>query len=279
MHGAMKSLIWLSLASVLLFTTGCRRDKIVSHRKDHPISIDGNQNDWQSTDLWVAKGKPVTIGVANDESHLYLTLSTSDQQLMQQALRLGFILWLDPTGGTRHALGFKYPTGLFDRDQRSTRPDPRQAGRAANIPQMIRSLPETQPWLEILGSSENEAYQIPAADTALVQVRLNYSEYGQMVYELKLPLRGLPNFLHTYSLAPGDKLGIGFVTSTMGFSGMRGPGPGGGMPGSRPGGMPGGMPGGRPGSMPGGGMRGGGPRPSMTEPFTYWVQITLAVME
>ena len=270
-----KSLLWLSLVSMLLFTTGCRSDKVISHWKDHPITIDGDQSDWQTGYLWVAKGKPVTMGVSNDESYLYLTLSTSDQELMLKALRLGLIVWLDPTGGTKKTLGIKYPTGLFGSGQRSARTDRGPVSRAANIPQMIRALSVSQPWLELLGPNGNEAYQLPAADTALVHVRLDYSEYGQLVYELKLPLSNLPDFPHAYSIDPGGKLGIGFATGSMGISRMRGSGPGGGMPGGRPGGMPGGMPGGRPGGIPGGGMRGGGPRPGTMEPFNYWMQVTL----
>jgi hypothetical protein len=267
------------LAVTLLLASGCRQDKIASRWSDDAITIDGNQADWHGQNLRVPKGKHVTIGVLNDESYLYLTLSTIDRALMMKALRLGFTVWLDPGGGTKEILGVKYPTGLSGTGQRSTRPDRGPASRMPNISQMIRSLPESQPWIEILGPGKDDTFQILAADSAGIQVRLDFSEFGQLVYEMKIPLGGLPDYPYTLAMTAGDKLGIGFVTGSAGLSAMRGSRPGGGMPGGRPGGMPGGLRGGRPGSRPGAGMGGDHVRPAITDPFRYWMRVTLATME
>lgn len=278
MHYRCSSRIWFGLVISLLLIAGCRQDDVASHWQDHPISIDGDQTDWPGRTLYVPTGKPVTVGVINDDSWLYVTLSTTDKELMLKALRLGFIVWLDPEGRTRETLGIKYPLGIFSLDQRSARSGSRRSP-TPNIQQIIHSLPESQSWIEILGPRNHDVYQVPATDMTLAQVRLNYSEFGQLVYELKLPLKGFPNHPSSYSIAPGDELGIGFTTRSMSFSSVRGSGPGVGIPGSRTGGMPGGMPGGRSGGMPGGGMRSGGPRPTMSEPFTYWMQVTLAAKD
>ncbi|MFC1483865.1 hypothetical protein ACFL6Q_02305 [Candidatus Neomarinimicrobiota bacterium] len=277
MHDHVKSLMWAGMAIALLLVSGCRQDKIASRWNDESITIDGNQVDWHGINLRVPKGKRITVGVLNDESYLYLTLSTIDRALMMKALRLGITVWLDPKGGTKEILGIKYPTGLSGTGQRSTMPDRGQVSRMPNIPQMIRSLPESQPWIEILGPRKDDIYQIPAADTTGLQVRLEYSEFGQLVYEMKIPLNGLPNHPYTYSLIPGDKLGIGIVTGSMGLSAMRRPGAG--RPGARPGGIPGGMRGGRPGSRPGSGIGGEHVRPTITDPFKYWMRVTIAAKE
>jgi hypothetical protein len=267
------------MSITLLLASGCRQDKIASRWKDNSIIIDGNQTDWQGNNLRVPKGKHITVGVLNDESYLYLTLSTIDRALMMKVLRLGFTVWLDPKGGTKEILGIKYPTGLSGTGQRSTRPDLGPASRMPNIAQMIRSLPESQPWIEILGPRKSDIFQIPATDTTGIQVRLDYSEFGQLVYEMKIPLGGLPDYPYTLAMTSGDKLGIGFVTGSAGLSAMRGSRSGGGRPGGRPGGMPGGMPRGRPGGRPGAGMSGGSVRPTFIDSFTYWMQVTIAAKE
>ncbi|MFC1619884.1 hypothetical protein ACFL45_08055 [Candidatus Neomarinimicrobiota bacterium] len=279
MHYHGKSLIWFTLAITLLLVSGCRQDKIASRWNDDSIIIDGNQADWHGNNLRVPKGKHITVGVLNDESYLYLTLSTIDRALMMKALQLGFTVWLDPKGGTKEILGIKYPTGLSGTGQRSTMPDRGQLSRMPNISQMIRSLPESQPWIEILGPRKNDIYQIPAADTAGVQVRLEYSEFGQLVYEMKIPLGGLPDHPYSFAMTPGDKLGISLVTGSMGMSAMRGSRSGGGMPGGRPGGMPGGMPRGRPGGKSGAGMGGGSVRQTVIDPFSYRMRVTIAAKE
>ncbi len=262
------------LCVAFLFSVGCQEDEITSHWKDREITIDGDQTDWQGL-LSVSEAKNIAFGIMNDESNLCVTLSTSNRNTMMQVMRLGFTVWFDPNGGTKEVFGVKYPVGIQGMGPRSEGRSGRSQDSMPDMEEQIRSISESQLWVEVLGPGKDDVARISAVDTAGIQVRLGYSNFGQLVYEMRIPLKSLPQRPQALDVSPGGIIGVGFKTGVVDWAARRSQRPGGGMRGGRPGGMAGGRSGGR----PGGGMRGGSPRGAMLEPFTYWAKVTLATNE
>ena len=259
------------LGVALLSSIGCQEDEIASHWRDREITIDGDQTDWQGL-LSLSEAENIAFGIMNDESNLYVTLSTSNRNTMMQVMRLGFTVWFDPDGGTKEVFGVKYPVGIQGMGPRSEGRSGRPRDSMPDLEEQIRSLSESQLWVEVLGPGKGDVVWVSAADTAGIQVRLGHSDFGQLVYEMRVPLQSLPQWPHALDVSPGGIISVGFKTGVVDWAARRSQRPGGGMRGGRPGGMAGGRSGGR----PGGGMRGGSPRGAMLEPFTYWAKVTLA---
>ncbi len=261
----------------LLLVAGCKMDTFASYWKDRDITIDGEQYDWQDR-LWVLEREHMVIGVMNDESNLYVTLSTTDRKTIMQVMRFGFTVWFDPKGGKKEVFGIKYPIGDRRMGMRSMGRSGRGGDRMPDSQEQIRSLPESQIWVDIMGPGKGDVARISMMDTTGIQVRMVYSDYGQLVYELRVPLTRLPHIPYALDISPGETIGVGFETGIVDMAAMRSQRPGGGMRGSGMpgGGRPGGMAGGRPGGVRGGGMPGGGHRGAMPEPFTYWMKVALA---
>lgn len=262
--------LFVGIAFLLLFATGCRTDAFTSYWRDSYITIDGNQIDWQDR-LWIPESENIAIGIMNDESNLYLTLSSFDRSTIMQIMRLGFTVWFDPKGGKKEVFGIKYPVGMAGMGMRTIGDRGLSRDQMPDLHEEIQSLKESQIWAEILGPEKDDVALIPVADSSGIQVGIGYSAYGQLVYELTIPLEWTSDSPHAIDTSPGATIGIGFETGKIDFTAMRRPrGGSSGMPGGggRPGGMRGG---GRPGGMPGSGMRG-----AMPEPFKYWARVTLA---
>ena len=266
--------LFVGILFLLLFAAGCRTDAFTSYWRDSYITIDGDQSDWQGR-LWVPESENIAIGIMNDESNLYLTLSSSDRNTIMQVMRLGFTVWFDPKGGKKEVFGIKYPVGMAGVGMRTIGDRGRSRDQMPDLHEEIQSLKESQIWAEILGPEKDDIARIPVMDSSGIQVGIGYSAYGHLVYELTIPLERTSDSPHAIDTSPGATIGIGFETGKIDFAAMRR---------SRGGnsGMPGGMPGGRgrPGGMRGGGrpggMRGGGMRGAMPEPFKYWARVTLA---
>ena len=68
---------------LILSSIGCTENEFTSHWRDREITVDGDQEDWQGQ-LAVPKDKNVALGFMNDESNLYVTLSSSDRRFVYE---------------------------------------------------------------------------------------------------------------------------------------------------------------------------------------------------
>lgn len=240
----------------MLSLIGCTQNEFTSHWRDREIAVDGDQEDWQGK-LTVPMGKNIALGFMNDESNLYVTLSSSDRTIVMQIMRLGFTVWFDSKGGKKEVFGVKYPTGTLG------------MGGRPGLEEQVRSLQKPQLWVEVLGPGKDDIARLSVMDPTGIRVKTGVSADGRFVYELKIPLGPSPDSPYAVNTSPGATIGVGFETGGIDPVAMRSPMERSGM---RGGGMPGG--GGRP-----GGMRGGGQRGMMVGPFSYWTKVTLATNE
>lgn len=262
-------LLTMMAAICLMLLTGCRQDRINSTWHSGDLAINGDQGDWEGS-LKIPKDKNIAIGLRNNDSNLYVTLSTTDQAVIMRTLQLGLTVWFDPKGGTREVLGVKYPVGAQAMGMRTPSGRPQSRDGRPDLEQQIKSLQGSMLWVELLGPDKDDVARCPVDDTTGIQVRIGWSLYGQFVYELRVPLDKSPDNPFALDVSPGETIGVGFKTGEMERADMRSQRPGGGMPGVGTRG------GGRNGGMSGGGMRGGGMGRQRPEPFRYWAKVTLA---
>lgn len=267
---ATKSRQIISLGFLLLFAfslTGCKDIEVKSIWLDREIIIDGGPDDWENVML-IIKDKNITVGLANDETFLYLCLRSSKESTLRQAMMTGFRVWFDSEGGKHKRFGIKFPAGMQSEGMplrdRAEIQDPKIQQELIDA-----SLKE----VEIIGPAKGEVVRASNFREQEIEVDVGQTQ-GQFVYELKIPLLKTPEHPYAIGAQEGKPVMIGFETGKIDREKMRGEMMKGGRP---PGGdrMGGRMPGG--GRGPGGGGRGGpAGRPEMSEPLELWVKVNLA---
>lgn len=84
----------LILLSFLVFLTGCNEPSLQSKWRDRDIVIDGSDEEWSDCKLYTDKETGTTIGVYNDKDHVYICMATSDQKVIEQFIKDGFLITL-----------------------------------------------------------------------------------------------------------------------------------------------------------------------------------------
>lgn len=264
----------LLVAGLLLGVGGCSSTQsLASQRVTSAVAVDGLEADWQDNLQPVQGHDGLMMGVRNDADDLYVALVVSDASLARQIALGGLTLWFDPEGGKEKALGVQFPLGVLDRSG-SPPPgfDPGSEGgrgRPAEVP-----MPSFARLALRRGEGDPGTPQPAAAGTGVTAAgSLNA---GQIVYELRVPLRGAD---FAVGASPGAEVGIGLETPEFErpARGERPEGGRGGPPGGAGGFPGGGPPGGGMGGPPPGGRGGAGPGGfAAPEPLDTWVRVTLA---
>lgn len=242
------SLIGFSLIS------GCGGDKIENQWLDQEIAIDGKYEDWEGINQNILEDLNIVVGMANDETNLYLMFRMNDERMARRIRMMGVTIWLNKEGKKKKDYGVCYTgstdlhisdrPGLRPTDERSTQMEERMEKMRERLG---KDLPRAGRIMIIQGDEKTErdesSFDGPAAGSTY--------QNGVFCYEFKLPI--------PISTELGKKLKLGLELGGISDEDRKammqemGGRPGGGM-GGRPGGM-----GGRPGGMGGrpGGMRGG----------------------
>ena len=275
------------LALCLAVVAGCSQaPRLESSWRQFDIAVDGTDAEWPQTRYVLETPVPVTVGVVNDATHLYLTVVTADRQLQRRVLISGIEVWLDPKGGTHKHVGLRLPgldrASLSPGDAGQERPGPlglaeRAGGRrgsGARGPEVgeiplerfaaLFSAWQAQGELRLVDAEDDEGTPLHAA-AADLQLCAHYDQ-GRLVLEARLPLNhsGYP----MYTVERGGHLGVALrvpeqkqPTRDDEFR------PGVGRPGGGMGGMGGGM-------TPGDDGR---RRPTSVnaEPLQRWVKVQL----
>jgi len=271
-----KQIVILTLISLSII--GCNQIKIESKWTNQDVIIDGHLTEWQEN-MIVPKNSHVGIGFMNDESHLYISLTTMDRNTIMQVLTRGFTVWVDPKGGKKQHFGIRYPMnrsmGGFRQMMQNREQNPR------DYDFFIRELLTGQNEIEIIGPEKNQIARLGTFNPAGINMSMMYNE-GILTYEMKIPLNRTENNMYAISAEPGKNIGVGFMTKEIDRGAMKsqrqsgGGTSGGGMPGGgmggRGGGMSGGMGGGR-----GGGKSGGSMNRTVPKSMEIWMKVVLEV--
>jgi hypothetical protein len=277
----MRNMSWNNLLKILVIfivvVGGCGSIEFKSQWRSQPISIDGDNNDWQDK-TWIIKDLPnVVVGFMNDDKDLYLSLTISDRSLQRQIAFRGLTVWFDRTGGEEKKFGICYPLGMgmmdFPIDRRRS-PEGSERMRDS-IPNFTEQLSNE---IEIYGPMEGEHQRMQVRESG-IEVALRLTN-GLLIYEMKIPIEA--NGLKPYAIGTmaGSTIGVGVETENDGIQNERN---GrrmldGGNPGEPPADNPRGGFEGRRGSRHGGDEKPDGTR-SVREPLKLWAKVQLAVQD
>ena len=270
----------LSLTIILVvLISGCNDPEMDSRWRDREITVDGDDTEWGNYIQHYDEETRIVFCMFNDDSDLYIKLSSPNRMMQNQILVLGLTVWFDPEGGKDKKFGIHFPIGMQGASMKMMGSREKPAG-TEDTDQVQKKFEASQQEIELIGPGKNERYTMPVDEAALagIHVRIGKSR-GSIIYELKVPLAFSDE--HPYAIGNGtnNKIGVGFETGKMNKEMMaeRRSKPGGGTGGrdGGRGGISGGM--GRMGGRMGG--RGGMPgreRGMMPEPLELWTKVTLA---
>jgi hypothetical protein len=280
--------------------------KIESNPIGDRIVLDGDPSDWEGVPLTYLEDSLHVSAIAHDDENIYFMYRFADEGLARQLLKRGVTLWINGDGKTKNKkeeFAVRYPGSeqiaeqFEDEDpgEKRYRPETDRSGSSGRggPPPSLASMRQVPGELTVIRMgmkemvSENETGG-PTAASAFHE--------GVFFYELKIPFADIGGKIANASPAKKRQIAIGVQIGgmtqaemetlqaamrenmgSMGGSGSRGGGMGGGPPGGMGGGGIGGMGGGMgaSGGMGGGGMGGGGDPRSQLDPDIHWLSVTL----
>ena len=263
---------YVSILLLIFLITGCNNGQLNSIKPNETPIIDGELTEWQGA-MITPQNESFGFGVMNDDSNLYLSMSTYDQQAIMKVMN-GLTIWIDDYGKKNQSFGIRYPIKQDMIDMQGMMGMGGMRSMAENREEqqemMIQQRLSQQDGIIIV---KNEIEQIADLDNGSdgIQGKMLYDN-GDLIYELKIPLS-------EFSLDESNNISIGIETAKMEkpeMGGMRGGG-GSEMPrgGRQSGGMSGG---GNRGDRSGGGKSGGGrssEAKSVTDKIESWIKIRL----
>ncbi len=265
-HSYCITVISTALCALFIFS-GCNNiEKLDSTWCDRDVVIDGltGEAEWDSA-RYIYDKPNFILGLMNDDTHIYLSLATSDEALVKKISGYGFTVWFNDDGNKDATIGFHYPIGKQRRKMNIAQQalNARQNGEETQDDQ---GAPERSPATgsDGMNNAINPVFNqcaIYISDTrdiytlTLYQIR-EYDieaaltiEDGLLVYELKFPIVCSEETPFAVGVGTSSKVGIGCISGAMA---------GGRSENRRTGGSMGGMGGGMRGGMSGGGMGGMG---------------------
>ena len=259
------------LFSLTIMLIGCEIPELKSRWRDREIVVDGKESEWGNYIQYYHEKSKTIICMFNDETYLYIKVSTPNRMMQQQLTVQGFTIWFDPECSQKKTFGIHFPIGLQNYKKNTIRLDTRNRSRKEQA-ELKKIIEESQSKVEILGPGLDEAFIMSTADAEKNGISVRIGRQAEiMVYELKVPLDKSGQHYYAIGTRIAGKIGIGFETGektgkpdsedrrsetvdpNKGYNGQRG---------SRGG---------------SGGLTGMKPRgPMIPESLDYWVNVTLA---
>lgn len=199
---------------ILSFATACGsshesqdaggRGPAVAQWQNKPLTIDGSDADWDRPLQHYVREEKVSYSITNDSRNLYILLSTKDRQEQQKIIEGGMSVWVNMRGEKSNgdAVGIGYPLNQHsDRDQNlmeEAQPQRYQDNNPVTLDQK-----RTYALYAFGGDSTSHRFVYGDSNPAGVQMRLDYNNEGEMIYEAAIPLRAL--YAGEQALHPGGQ--------------------------------------------------------------------------
>ncbi len=161
---------------------GCGSTNLTSIRPANTITIDGLAGDWRQSQAYL-DNQSMFIGVANDDSSLYILVKTIDLRAQKKVLQLGLTMWIYPVGDPKHRIGIHYPIGIEEPDIPVFGSDPPVPPSKNERGPILDALTE----IELILPDE-EPIRMPVSESRDVRVAVRDTS-EMVVYELRVPLR------------------------------------------------------------------------------------------
>jgi hypothetical protein len=165
------------------------------------IVIDGTEDDWAGHLVPIPE-TPVSIGIQNDASFLYLCLRTSDEAMKKRIRAMGLNVYLDATGKSEKSFGIRYPASPERPAAGTGDTPPSESGGTARL-RRPASLDE----LEIIGATaDGERIKLTEARPIAVA----FAEHDTtLVLEMKVPLAFSADTPIAVRTTPGKTISLG----------------------------------------------------------------------
>jgi hypothetical protein len=196
-----------------------------------PLTIDGSDKDWVKPLPYWVKSEQLSYAVTNDGQNLYILMTTKSPQEAQKIVQGGMTVWVNTKADKSYAgaMGIGYPLdSRNDRDRNLM--EEAQPGRKDHKPVTL----EDKKDYALYGFENGQNQTIPTytygdTNTLGIQMRMDYNEAGDLVYEASIPLQALyPG--HNASASYASKtVAVGFIIEGL-LPGTNVPRDGGGGP-------------------------------------------------
>ncbi|MCX6138453.1 MAG: hypothetical protein NTV54_13270 [Ignavibacteriales bacterium] len=199
----MRNAIILSLFLAGTFT-GCRSLELPGHWRDHEISIDGKNTDWEY--VTTLDDKQTYVGTMNDGEFLFVVLTTWNRSYQQQILRQGLTVWINKEASENTVFGIHYPLGI---GAGIKRPGADMRDNDRNLEEGAQKIAVSMNELELCGPGQDERHRMTMAETAGIEARMHAASES-LIFELKVPLQ--ESAAHPFGIGtkPGSQIALGF---------------------------------------------------------------------
>lgn len=219
----MKPFISLGIGVLLVLTglTGCHSSRETQTPSTDPpnggnwqrlpLTIDGSDKDWVNPLPYTAKSEQINYAVTNDGQTLYILMSTHSPQEAQKIVQGGMTVWINTKADKSFAgaMGIGYPLDSRNDRDRNLMEDA-QPGRKNHKPMTLEDKKE----YALYGFDNGQTiptYTYADTNTQGIQMRMDYNEAGDLVYEASIPLQTLyPGHSATASYA-SKTVAVGFI--------------------------------------------------------------------
>ncbi|HXO74226.1 MAG TPA: hypothetical protein VN824_03325, partial [Puia sp.] len=222
---------WLpAMVSGILFVSCSHKLAPEGHYQSTPVTADGKTDDWQLPLRFSNSKYTFQYNVTNDDSNLYICVSSRETATQLRILRSGLTIWFDPKGEKNKTTGLYFPL--------RTEPDPepyrngntggsRAAGSDLNTHEAELLLHSN--YYNTTGFPGIENGQFGVTDSkGPVQLAIKHDDQDTvLVYEVMIPIQNVLG-VNWKAKAAKKNFSVGIVlnsTPSMGGGGRR---PGGG---------------------------------------------------
>lgn len=190
--------------------TGCKAKQIQSIWKQDPVTIDGQRDDWQDKATYL-ESEQALIGVQNDENYLYLMFTSGINSTQFQVLHQGLFVWFSHGEDDSRRFGIHYPLGEKAR-RGATKRKMKEKGLEGREQEDKGILKSTK--VEIFKPGETHGETMDLGSVPGIEAKISRG-YGEMVYELKVPLKKDASHPFALSATPGQPLRLEFVVPRL----------------------------------------------------------------
>jgi hypothetical protein len=185
----MRTLKWncyqfLGIAMFFLFIQCNSKTVLNSSWQKDKINIDGKLSDWNGL-IKQTPDREFGIGIANDDSSLFVCLTSDDRRIIHQVMRSGMTMWFENGKSKHNRLGIRFPMGMAGSDMNFRRFRETQD----NNDSVRQIMQETLNTMEILGPEKTDTVPMRTTIAESFGIQMKVSpERGCFLYELKVPL-------------------------------------------------------------------------------------------
>ena len=203
------------LFSTVIMLTGCEIPELKSRWRDREIIIDGKESEWGNFIQYYHEKSKTVICMFNDETYLYIKVSTPNRMMQQQLTIQGFTIWFDPECSQTKAFGIHFPIGLQNYRKNTIHIDTRNRSRQDQA-KLNKIIEDAQSDVEILGPGLDEAFTMSTADAEKNGISVKIGRPTEvLIYEMKVPLAKSGQHYYAIGTRIAEKIGIGFETGEM----------------------------------------------------------------